>query len=597
MKNLYGAIFLCLLLSACIPKSEFGLGVDEVLGPPVVTLSSSITTGETINDTYVVVTLTASENIVGLSTGDFTCTNCTVGTLTGSGASYSFRVTPTIDGSFDVELDASSISDASGNLNLLASNNLQWTSDTTDPDPVAGLSPFTGATLSSVDVDISGTCETDATLTIDGDITSTVTSTCVSGVFAESVTLDTIDADTFVSIVQEDAAGNISTPVVLTYKALTAYPTTIAASGSHGCSLMSDATIMCWGLNTSGQLGDNTIISKNIPTAVSTLSAATDVSVGSLHTCAVDSGIIYCWGDNTEGQLGNSSSASEIVPVAAIVNGTSSSLSTVSAGGAHTCAVSVANEVVCAGSNSDGQLGFAPIDTGTMSFETVDSDGIGTPLTGISKVVAGGLHTCALVSSDGSILCWGDNEFGQIGDGSGASSSEGDDSTLPVVVSDGTSGLLGMSDIAAKGNFTCSLESTPGGVWCWGENADGQLGDATLVDSPVAVQVSSLSDATAIATGLNHACAIKDDQTVVCWGDNSQGQLGDGTTTDSNVPVVVTGLTRAAAIEAGEFHTCALLEFGTVVCWGDNEFGQLGDATGGSSSDGDDSTSPVIVDY
>src|SRR6478609_9850008 len=188
---------------------------------------------------------------------------------------------------------------------------------------------------------------------------------------------------------------------------------------------------------------------------------------------------------------------------------------------------------------------------------------------GPQNLDAGLQHTC-FVTPAGMVKCWGDNEHGQLGDGTT------NERHAPLDVT----GVTGAIEVTAGASFTCAL--TEGGkVWCWGDNEHGQLGDGTTTDRHSPVEVAGLPPAVEIAAGADHACAITEALEVWCWGDNEHGQLGDGTTTDRHGPVEVTGLSGAVQITSGTDHTCVIgtAAYGLFWCWGDNEHGQLGDGT------------------
>jgi trimeric autotransporter adhesin len=196
----------------------------------------------------------------------------------------------------------------------------------------------------------------------------------------------------------------------------------------------------------------------------------------------------------------------------------------------------------------------------------------------VTMVSAGAFHTC-VVTSVGGVDCWGQDGEGELGDGMTGGEN---DATTPVAVTGLSSGVAAVS---AGWDDSCAL-TTNGSVECWGDNTEGQLGDGTTADSATPVQVSGLtSGLTAIASGVSFSCALTSAGGVECWGSNADGQLGDGTTTDSTTPVAVSGLSSGViAIAAGEAQTCALTSVGGVECWGYNNDGQLGDGTTANSS-------------
>lgn len=155
-------------------------------------------------------------------------------------------------------------------------------------------------------------------------------------------------------------------------------------------------------------------------------------------------------------------------------------------------------------------------------------------------------------------------------------------STTPVAVS----GLSGVTSIAAGSGHSLAVLSS-GSVMTWGQNNDGQLGDGTTARSSTPIPVTGLSDARAVAGGYEHSLALLSDGSVMAWGDSAVGQLGDGVFSGpetceascSTKPVAVTGLSGVTAIAAGSVHSMALLSNGTVMAWGRNGFGELGDGT------------------
>ena len=189
---------------------------------------------------------------------------------------------------------------------------------------------------------------------------------------------------------------------------------------------------------------------------------------------------------------------------------------------------------------------------------------------GVTAITSNGSHTCA-ITAEGSAKCWGENHYGQLGDGT----TEVDRYT-PVPVTGLTSGVTA---IAAGGAHTCAI--VDGTAKCWGYGAGGQLGDDSGGYSrSEPVNVTGLATGvTAITSGAYHTCAVAAGGAAWCWGLND-GALGDGTNSAFNsTPVAVYGLTGGVtSLTAGGFHTCSIID-GAAECWGDNEYGQVGDAT------------------
>ncbi|MGB8215420.1 MAG: hypothetical protein WCE68_17860 [Anaerolineales bacterium] len=303
----------------------------------------------------------------------------------------------------------------------------------------------------------------------------------------------------------------------------------IAAGGNHTCALTTSGGVKCWGYNGYGQLGDGTTTDRHTPVNVVGLaSGVSAISAGGNHTCALTTGGgVKCWGYNGYGQLGDGTTTNRHTPVNVI--GLTGGVSAIAAGGDHTCALTTGGAVQCWGWNHLGQLGDG---TTTNRHTPVNVAGL---TGGVSTIAAGADHTCAL-TTEGGVKCWGYNGYGQLGDGTTT------DRHTPVNVA----GLIsGVSAIVAGGDHTCAL-TTGGAVQCWGRNHSGQLGDGTTTNRHRPVNGLGLSGGvSAIAAGGDHTCALTTEGYVKCWGYNNSGQVGDGTTTNRRTPVYVVGMKPA----------------------------------------------------
>jgi alpha-tubulin suppressor-like RCC1 family protein/6-phosphogluconolactonase (cycloisomerase 2 family) len=419
----------------------------------------------------------------------------------------------------------------------------------------------------------------------------------------------------------------------------------IAAGSIESLALKPDGTVWAWGGNGFGELGNGNTTNTNVPAPVAQLSSVVALAGGSELSLALRTdGTLRAWGFNNFGAVGNGNNTSSAVPVpvlnaAAVVaigagpfsyhdlaittarilvaisvtpinalvapggtqqftatgtwsDGTTqnitslvtwtSSDATIAAintaglakgvkagtvtimaalGGASASAVlkvTMSGTVLGWGFNAYGQLG-----NGTSG----NNSSVPVPASGISGVVAvsgGSLHSLAL-KSDGTVWSWGGNFSGELGNGSTTNSN------LPAQVP----GVAGVTDVKAGASLSLALQSD-GTVRAWGDNISGQLGNGTNTNSHVPVPVSGLTGVVAIASGSVHSLAVKSDGSVWAWGYNVNGQLGNGTTTSSNKPVQVSGLTGAVAVAAGKTYSLALTSDGTVWAWGDNTGGELG---------------------
>ena len=249
------------------------------------------------------------------------------------------------------------------------------------------------------------------------------------------------------------------------------------------------------------------------------------------------------------------------------------------------CALKGDGTLWCWGDNEYGQLGDGTITGQSCQSQPCKPFPVRVTALGTNVVQAGVgfYHACAR-KSDGTIWCWGDNEYGQLGDGTT------NNSASPVQVA-----ALGttVAGLAVGGYHTCAVKSD-GTIWCWGNNSEGQLGNGTMTSSPLPVQVTALgASVTEAAAGASTTCAVKSDGTLWCWGENTESELGNGAVCPGGgmmppdcptpSPVQVSGLTGVIHVATGWDHTCAVTTGGMLFCWGSNEFGQLGyGGTGGA---------------
>jgi alpha-tubulin suppressor-like RCC1 family protein len=336
----------------------------------------------------------------------------------------------------------------------------------------------------------------------------------------------------------------------------------ISASDYHICASLTSGQVYCWGDNWIGQLGDGTTTDRNQPVQVYGISSnALTVAAGSSHSCvALQDGSVLCWGNDESGQLGDGTVIQYATPVDVL--SLESNVSSVALGYSHSCALTLSGAVYCWGLNRYGQLG-----DGTLTDRATPGPVNGLS-GGVNTITSGWDFTCALTSAHG-VKCWGNNQYGQLGDGSFINRLE------PVDVQGLQSGVL---KVAANRVNTCALLQS-GGMKCWGNNDFGQLGIGTTTPSPVPVDVQGLDSGVAdIAVGHLYTCAVMTDRTAKCWGLNWMGQLGDGTTEDRSVPTNVTVVSgEISQLDTGGDHTCALQTDGNMTCWGRSDRGQLGD--------------------
>ncbi|MBL8923948.1 MAG: hypothetical protein JNJ54_34145, partial [Myxococcaceae bacterium] len=333
----------------------------------------------------------------------------------------------------------------------------------------------------------------------------------------------------------------------------------VGLGNDHGCQRTTTGLVFCWGDNDNLEVSSVAGVVRS-PARVPGLSTVEEIAVGADFNCARRTdGTVACWGDNDNRQLGFVGADS---PTAVDVAGISSAVR-IAAGDDFACALLGSGQVTCWGDNDNRQLGAGG--TGTTDSE------VPSVVVGVAQAIdltLGGDFACALISGGG-LLCWGDNDNGQIGVG-GTSTTDVSVGTAPV-------GLPALTEVSAGGDHVCGITGPPGNLWCWGDNANGQLGDNSTIDRRTPQVVTGLASVTGVAGGTRHTCVTQQAGTAQCWGLNINGQLGDGTTANRLTPGLVQQLPSAVTvIETGNVSTCVLSSSGARRCWGLDEEGQLG---------------------
>lgn len=345
----------------------------------------------------------------------------------------------------------------------------------------------------------------------------------------------------------------------------------ISAGFHHSCGLTPEGTAYCWGEGANGRLGDGTPRRRTQPVEVAGGLTFKSISAGAYHTCGLtELGAAYCWGRNSHGQLGDGTRRGANEPVRV---GGGIEFASVAAGGSFSCGVATDGVAYCWGSNSRGQLGVGG------EWHRVATEPVALEVAGrFASISASWEHACGVLEN-GDALCWGKNDFGQLGNGTTRHAA------TPVQVRGGVTfasvvaGGAGTGPGGAGQNHTCGL-STSGQAYCWGDNWHNPLGlnntrgvrsePQPVRDVPALVQV---------VTGGDHSCGITDAGEAWCWGDNSRGQLGAGDGTTYGSARRVGGEHRFSSLTLGWDHSCGVTTEGEGLCWGWNSRGQLGEGS------------------
>jgi alpha-tubulin suppressor-like RCC1 family protein len=301
-----------------------------------------------------------------------------------------------------------------------------------------------------------------------------------------------------------------------------AHAVSVVAGGFHNCALLANGKVECWGNNGNGQVGTGSLTTSsfNTPQKVIGLGQpAVAIAAGWYTSCAllVDS-TVRCWGFGGNGGLGNGTlTVNSPLPVK--VKNLKHAVD-IDMGLRHACATRSDGTEWCWGYNASHDLG-----DGT----TTQSD-VPVKVLGVTNAVSTSaeLETTCVLTKSRTAKCWGANGAGQTGIGS----------TSPVSHAMTVQGLHGVTRVVAGGAHTCAIVAKH--VFCWGSNTSGQLGNGTTTSNLVPSAVPGLSNVTGLTLGDDHTLAVTKGQHTFAWGYNQFGTLGNGTTTNSSTPVPVT---------------------------------------------------------
>ena len=300
----------------------------------------------------------------------------------------------------------------------------------------------------------------------------------------------------------------------------------------HACAIRkSDNRVFCWGSDNYGQIGDNSDDGNNdqyYPSGVKIwlLSwgylTADYIFSGGFHSCAiVSTGTVYCWGRNDYGQLGISNTNDYSYAVQLVGN----DWVYISTGRLHSCGLKSDNSLWCWGSNSYGQLGDGSVSNSDEPLN-VSSNNVW-----VTNIASGAVMSCG---KPGFVArCWGENSAGNLGNGNNNNYIDSD--TAVNILGTGYTGIS-FDILSASMTTVCGIDNTD--LYCWGNNEYGQIGNNSTTNSNSPVHISG--SWSKISSGNYSTCGINTDGTLYCWGHNSYGELGDGTVTEKNIPTHVT---------------------------------------------------------
>ena len=357
-------------------------------------------------------------------------------------------------------------------------------------------------------------------------------------------------------------------PAYIRVDGLTTNWNTITSGDTNVCAIRDSSTaaptvtgsLWCWGGNDYGQVGDGTFNTELLPIRIGAASDWSAVDAGNAHTCGIRAGALYCWGAGADYRTGLGTIDDTTAPNQV---GSATTWSKVSAGYRSSCGIRTDGTLWCWGANTQGQLGIPAYRT---------APGAAPVLAGVAQVSSGHGATCA-VKTNGTLWCWGSNATGLLSDGTFLDSQV---PVQIGVATNWASVSVGgrIDDFGAPAGYACAIRTT-GTLWCWGDDTFGQLGLNSTAPTDVPTQVGALTTWTAVSTGAASTCGIAGGS-MFCWGAGGSGQIGNNDVLNKLVPTAVSGGGTWSSVSVGDQQACAIDTAGALWCWGANNLGQLG---------------------
>ncbi|TXI97501.1 MAG: hypothetical protein E6Q32_11615 [Neisseriales bacterium] len=347
----------------------------------------------------------------------------------------------------------------------------------------------------------------------------------------------------------------------------------VSVDTTLSCGIANTGNLYCWGAGDSGQIGNGTNDSVNVPTAVTMpvgVESFNMVSTNTKFSCAIaHNGNLYCWGGAGSGQIGNGANAGVNIPTSVIIPNGVESFTTVSTNAEFSCAIANNGKVYCWGTGIYAQIGNGASTNVNVPTSVVMPSGVES----FSALSTNSKFTCA-IANNGKIYCWGIGANGRIGNGTN------NDVNVPTSVT-----MPSFTAISTNANFSCAIANT-GTIYCCGKGTSGQIGNGanSNVNVPTAVTMpNGVTSFTAVSTNPNFSCALANTGKVYCWGLGTDGQIGNGADSNVNVPTAVTmpsGVTSFGYISTNTSFSCAIAasgdNAGNTYCWGYGSDGQIG---------------------